>query len=189
LSERTVVRVFATAVLTVLAVVVGVYLLNPLRTASHDPRLRVAGYTVFQFPSSSMLPAIHPHDVLVVSAWTYSRADPSPGDIVVFQYPRDPSVVFAKRVIAGGGATVQIRDGVTSVNGERVDEPYVDPRNNLKEISRRTYAAQVPANAFFVMGDNRDNSDDSRFWGFVPRSYIVGKVVSVSTPDNAGGKP
>jgi signal peptidase I len=189
LSDRTVVNVFATAVLTVLAVVVGVYFLNPLGTASNDPRLRVVGYTVFRFPTRSMQPAIHPNDILVVSAWSYSHADPMPGDIVVFQYPSDRSVVFAKRLIASGGSTVEIQDGVTFVNGNRVDEPYVDPRNNMKEMSRREYVARVPANAFYVMGDNRDDSDDSRFWGFVPRSHIVGKVISVSAPNNRSKGP
>jgi signal peptidase I len=189
LSDRTVVKVFATAVLTALAAIVGIYFLNPLRTTSDDPLLRVAGYKVLRFPTRSMQPAILPNDLLVVSAWAYSNADPTPGDIVVFQYPLDRSVVFAKRVIAAGGSTVEIQDGVTFVNGKQVDEPYVDPRNNRKDISRRTYSARVPANAFFVMGDNRDDSDDSRDWGFVPRSHIVGKVVSVSAPNDRSRDP
>jgi signal peptidase I len=136
-----------------------------------------------------MQPAIHPNDILAVSAWAYRNADPLPGDIVVFQYPLDRSVVFAKRVIAAGGSTVENRDGVLFVNGKRVDEPYVDPQNNIKDISRRSYSVRVPANAFFVMGDNRDDSDDSRFWGFVPRSHMVGKVVSVSAPANRSTGP
>jgi signal peptidase I len=189
LSERTVVRVFATVVLTALAVVVVVYFLNPLRTASSDPRLRVAGFTLFRTPSRSMQPTIRQNDTLLVSAWPYRKANPQPGDIVVFQYPLDPSVVFVKRVMAAGGSTVQIVDGVTIVNGKPLNEPYVDTRNNSKEYSRYMSLVQVPANAFFVMGDNRDDSDDSRAWGFVPRSHIVGKVDSVSGPDNRWRSP
>ncbi|TLZ01645.1 MAG: signal peptidase I, partial [Gammaproteobacteria bacterium] len=90
--------------------------------------------------------------------------------------PVDPSVVFAKRVIADGDSTVEIVNGVTVVNGKPLEEPYVDPRNNVREYSRSMSRVRVPANAFFVMGDNRDDSDDSRFWGFVPRSHILGKV-------------
>jgi signal peptidase I len=172
------------AVLTALAVVVGVYFLNPLRTASHDPRLRVAGYTLFKTPSRSMQPTIRQNDSFLVSAWPYRKADPKPGDIVVFQYPLDPSFVVVKRVIAGGSSTVEIVDGVTIVNGRSLDEPYVDPQNNAKEYSRRMSLVRVPAGAFFVMGDDRDDSDDSRSWGAVPRSDIVGKVESVSAPNN-----
>jgi signal peptidase I len=79
-------------------------------------------------------------------------------------------------VIAGGGSTVEIVNGVTIVDGKPLEEAYVDPRNNIREYSRSMPRVRVPANAFFVMGDNRDDSDDSRSWGFVPRSHIVGKV-------------
>lgn len=190
MTERTIVRVFATAVLTTLAVVVGVYFLNPLQTASRDPRLRVAGYTVFKIPSRSMQPAIRQDDTFIVSAWPYRKAEPKPGDVVVFQYPLDPSVFLVKRVIAVGGSTVAIVDGVTVVNGRPLDEPYVDPRNNVKEeYSRHMSSINVPANTFFVMGDNRDESDDSRDWGFVPRSHIVGKVDSVPASNNRSRGP
>src|SRR6516164_2188051 len=102
MTDRTVVRTFAAAVLLTLAITVGVYLLNPLRTASNDPRIRVFGYTLFKLPSTGMEPTIHLNDTFVVSAWPYRNADPAPGDLVVFQYPLDRSVAFVKRVIAAG---------------------------------------------------------------------------------------
>jgi signal peptidase I len=168
---------------------VAVYFVNPSRTASRDPWLRVTGYTLFRVPSRSMQPTLRQNDTFLVSAWPYRNADPKPGDVVVFRYPLDPSVVFVKRVIATGNSTVEIVDGVTIVNGRPVDEPYVDPRNNAKEYSRRMSLVRVPASAIFVMGDDRDDSDDSRFWGFLPRSHIVGKVDSASGPDNRGRDP
>ena len=185
MNDRTVVRAFATVVLTVIAIVVIAFFLNPLRTASSDPIVEET--KAFRMPTTAMEPTIHLNDRFLVSP--YRNGDPMPGDIVVFQYPLDRSVIFVKRVIAGGGSKVEIHDGITFIDGKRLDEPYVDPRNNGKEISRHPYEAEVPANAFFVMGDNRDNSDDSRYWGCVPRSHIVGKVVSVSAPNNRSRGP
>ena len=177
MSDRVAVRVLAAAVLTALAVVVVcVYLLNPLRTASKDPELRLFGYELLRMPSRSMQPTIRRDDIILVSAWPYSTADPKPGDVVVFQWPLNPSSLYAKRIIADGGSTVEIVNGVTVVNAKPLEEPYVDPRNNIKDYSRSMSRVLVPAKAFFVMGDNRDDSDDSRSWGFVPRSHIVGKV-------------
>jgi signal peptidase I len=175
-SGTTVVRVLATIGVAVVTVLVAVYAVNPLRTATRDPRLRVFGVTTFRMPSRAMQPTLQLNEVFVVSAWPYRNSDPRPGDIVVFQYPLDPSTVFVKRVIAAGPSTVEIVDGVPSVDGRAVEEPYVDPRNNTKPYSRTLARVQIPADAFFVMGDNRDDSDDSRAWGFVPRSRILGKV-------------
>lgn len=184
MSGRTIVRLLAALGSTALALGAGVYFLNPLRTASHDPRLRIGGYAPFRTPSRAMQPTLRLHGVFIVSAWAYRSSDPKPGDVVVFQYPADRSVLIVKRVVAAGGSTVEIVDGVTLVDGKAVDEPYVEPRNRVRDVSRRMPLLRVPANTFFVMGDNRDDSDDSRFWGPVPSSHIVGKVESVSTPAN-----
>jgi len=152
------------------------YFVNPLGTPSYDPRLRLLGYTSFRMPSASMEPTIHLNTVFFVSAWEYRDADPASGDVVVFQWPRDPSVVFAKRVIATGGSTVAIVEGVTIVDGRPIREPYLHGTTPRNPLSLQMQPVHIPANNYFVMGDNRDNSDDSRDWGFVPRNRIVGKV-------------
>jgi signal peptidase I len=111
----------------------------------------------------------------------FNLGDPKPGDTVVFRYPMDPSKDFIKRVVATGGNTVEIRDKIVYVNGKRVDDAsarftgetdipgFFSPRDNFGPII-------VPRDSYFVMGDNRDNSLDSRFWGFVKRDDLVGKA-------------
>jgi signal peptidase I len=108
------------------------------------------------------------------------------GDVVVFKYPEEPERDFIKRVIGLPGETLELRQKIVYVNGTRLDEPYVhflvrpslspegyeETSNDLRE---RYGPVVVPANQYFVMGDNRDNSQDSRYWGFLPREYIKGK--------------
>jgi signal peptidase I len=98
------------------------------------------------------------------------------GDIVVFYYPAEPSKSYIKRIIGLPDEEIEIRAGKVLINGRNIDEPYVDPKNNL---SARAYApVRIPADSYFVMGDNRDNSNDSRFWGSLPRKFIYGRFVS-----------
>src|SRR5215813_9373463 len=100
-------------------------------------------------------------------------------EIVVFRYPKDPSQTFLKRVAAVGGDTIEIRDGTLYVNSQAVNEPYAvhrGPRNSAHEEMRRI---TVPWGELFVMGDNRDNSSDSRDWGCVPVKNVIGEPLFV----------
>jgi signal peptidase I len=101
------------------------------------------------------------------------------GDIVVFRYPRNPEETFLKRVIAVGGDQVEIRSGVLYLNSNPVDEPYVVHRRPLRSANEQMTPAIVPAGSLFVMGDNRDNSSDSRDWGFVPEQNVIGEPLFV----------
>jgi len=110
------------------------------------------------------------------------------GDIVVFKYPEEPERDFIKRVIGLPGETVELRNKKIYIDGKPLDEPYVHfltpPSSEFQEVTsadlRENYRPSVvPAGSFFVMGDNRDNSQDSRYWGFLPRNNIKGKALLI----------
>ena len=127
----------------------------------------------------SMRPTLQNQERLVVNKFIYNLHDPERGDILVFQYPKDPSRDFIKRVIAVPGDTIEIRDGHVYVNGELKNEPYI------LSTTRGDYPlATVPEGHIFVMGDNRNNSEDSRFAdvGMVPFDLIKGKAVLIFWP-------
>src|SRR6185503_9931441 len=129
---------------------------------------------------TSMLPYLHDGERIFVNKLIYYdeyRWAPKVyrGDIVVFWFPDDPSKSYIKRVIGLPGDTVDVREGVVRVNGRDLVEHYLDPRLNLSH--RSLSAIYVRPNYYFVMGDNRDNSSDSRIWGQVPKKYIYGKAL------------
>ncbi len=152
----------------------------------------------FKIPSGSMLETLQIGDQILVNKFIYGVKipftggktlipvkDPQRGDIVVFVYPEDPSKDFIKRVVAVGGDTLEIRNKQVFVNDAPVKgEPWAvykdkrvipgsfSPRDNLVKI-------KVPENKLFVMGDNRDNSHDSRFWGFVDLTEVKGEAFMI----------
>jgi signal peptidase I len=97
------------------------------------------------------------------------------GDIITFYYPADPSRSYLKRVVGLPGETVEIRDGKVLINGNALDEPYVLPENN--RVSNVRQEIRIPVDSYYVLGDNRDNSNDSRMWGPLQRKFIYGKFV------------
>ena len=96
------------------------------------------------------------------------------GDVVVFWYPNDPDKSYVKRVIGLPGETVELRNGTVYVNNEPMHEDYLDA--DYSQMKDNRAPKKVEEHHYFVMGDNRDNSSDSRFWGTVPEKYIYGKV-------------
>jgi signal peptidase I len=113
---------------------------------------------------------------------------PRRGDVVVFKYPDEPDRDFIKRIIGLPGETIELRNKKVYINGQPIDEPYVHflspPSSDYQEVTsfdvRERYGpVTVPPNQYFVMGDNRDNSQDSRYWGFLPRGYIKGKAALI----------
>lgn len=130
-------------------------------------------------PSDSMLPTLHQGDRLVVEKISYHIHPPKFGDIVVFQPPEElqrrgylKDQAFIKRIIGTPGEIVSIASGKVYVNGQPLQEDYITEPPNLPMEGR-----QVPVDQFFVMGDNRNDSNDSRYWGFLPKSDIIGRAV------------
>jgi signal peptidase I len=129
---------------------------------------------------TSMLPRLHDGERIFVNKLIYyDEYSWAPkidrGDIVVFWFPDDPSKSYIKRVVGLPGDTIEMRDGTVRVNGTQLDESYLDPRFNSSPRSQPP--VYVRPNYYFVMGDNRDNSSDSRSWGLVPKKYIYGKAL------------
>src|SRR5688572_29400892 len=128
------------------------------------------------FEGTSMLPTIKNGQKLRTE-----KLDPASkvklmrGDILVFKFPKDPSKGYIKRLIGVPGDRIEIRAGEVWINGSKLSEPYVTASMNMSRSSWP--AAFVPERSYFVLGDNRDNSSDSRAWGFVPEDLIIAKVV------------
>jgi signal peptidase I len=123
---------------------------------------------------TSMQPHLADQDRIFVSRFIYRFADIRRGDVVVFWYPKDHSKSFIKRVIGIPGDEVAIREGVVYINGSKIDEPYLSPDYwDFRSFPKTA----VPDGQYFVLGDHRNSSNDSRHWGFVERNLIYGKAL------------
>ncbi len=142
-------------------------------------RATLFGYETFHLPSRSMANTLLPNDYIIVDTWAYFDEKPHQGDILVFKYPLNPDTYFTKRMIAGAGDQVLIQKGKVAVNNIQLVEPYVLASNNLRTSKNRRIKKVVNEGSYFVMGDNRDHSNDSRSWGDLAEGAIYGKAVSV----------
>lgn len=144
----------------------------------------------FQVSGSSMYPFLHDKEYLITSIIGLRLSEPKLGDIIVFKAPNDPNRDFVKRVIGTPGDTVSIREGKVYRNNQLLDESeYLD--NSVITTGSAFLGEEesitVPEDNFFVMGDNRSFSSDSREWGFVPKKNIVGESILIYLPLNRAG--
>ncbi len=144
-------------------------------------------YQPVKVEGTSMVPLLSDQERIFINKFVYRFEGIERGDVVVFWYPLDSTKSFIKRVIALPGETVEIRQGRVWVNGAVIEEPYVVPRF----ADHGSYApVRVPPGQYFVMGDHRASSNDSRVFGAVPHSLIYGKAVFVYWPvDRFGSLP
>ncbi|HTI12965.1 MAG TPA: signal peptidase I [Dictyobacter sp.] len=128
----------------------------------------------YHVDGQSMEPGLITNDYVMVNKLAYLSHGPERGDVIVFHYPLDTKQDYIKRVIGLPGDKIQVNNTQVIVNGHVLNEPYITTPYN-----QEANAWTVPPNEYFVLGDNRPVSLDSRSWGFVPRSYIIGKAVVV----------
>jgi signal peptidase I len=167
-------------------------LLNELRAWARDVFFAIGSalivvvffYQPVKVEGTSMLPELVDQERIFVNKFVYKIDYIERGDIVVFWYPLDPTKSYIKRVIGLPGDEVEIRRGEVLVNGQGLDEGYVPP----EYFDRRSYApARVDAGHYYVLGDHRSQSNDSRMWGLVPEQNIYGKAVFRYWPMNKMG--
>lgn len=133
----------------------------------------------FYIPSVSMSPTLLIKDRIIVNKFIYSFTEPQRQEIIVFKYPVQPKRKLIKRLIGLTGDKVEIKDGLVYLNDQLLEEDYI------QEKDYRNYGPVViPEDNYFVLGDNRNNSEDSRFWGFVPKNNIIGKAILIFWPLN-----
>lgn len=143
-----------------------------------DPRGRILGIIPFRIPATSNSPTLNPGDFVLVSTYAYSDEKPRTGDMIVYLSDLDETP-YVKRLIGLPEDRITIRDGIAHRNGKALKESYVLEENRIRDYSVNMDERVVPDEKLFFLGDNRDNSNDSRFTGFVPMNRIIGKVVYI----------
>ncbi len=159
--------------------------------------IKIFIFELYKIPTGSMRPTLLEKDRIVVVKFIYGPRipfinvrlpgfrQPKRGEIIVFIAPDDPKKSFIKRFVASEGEAVEISNGKLLINGKVLDEP--PPFRKVYYYNRGDYGAEgkvivVPAGSYFVLGDNSALSKDSRYWGFVPKKYIIGKAVLIIWP-------
>lgn len=151
--------------------------------------LRTLIFGLFYVPSGSMIPTLQINDHVVVTKFTYHITKPQRGDIVVFNYPvalkeTGEKVRYVKRLIGLPGDKIEIKEKHLYINDQLVDEPYISSDSDMADFSPLVLGEKE----YFMMGDNRNHSNDSRYWGTVEEDLLIGKAQMIYWPLNRLGK-
>ena len=170
-----------------------IYFLNPFNVKSENIRPRLFGFDIYRIPSKSMQPSLQPGDYISVSNMAYIETPPNRNDVVVFYKSQSENhkqrLPFIKRVVAIAGDKVEINKAKVILNNINLKEAYVLEKNKKTTYSQNMDTIIIPKNHVFVLGDNRDNSDDSRTYGPIAETDIIAKAMSILYgKENRSGK-
>ena len=155
-------------------------LLTTIVSACSDTSSSLFRFKAYRFPPKSMVPTLLPGERILVDRQYYEDHKPARGEIIVFDSPKDPKKTWLNRIIAVGKDVVKGEQRKVYLNGKLLEEPYVQhTRNEITEVMDNFGPITVPENTLFVMGDNRDESLDSRHFGVVPVEKVKGKVAYI----------
>lgn len=160
---------------------IGVYLLHSICIVLISWSMRTYVFQVFKIPAGSMRPTLEIGDHFIANKLIYQFNKPEHGDIIIFPFPKKPQQLYIKRVVGISGDNVEMRTNKVYLNGKEIKEKFTtSSRANVGSSEHETFGPiTVPENALFVLGDNRDHSYDSRFWGFVDVNTVIGKAQSI----------
>jgi signal peptidase I len=156
-------------------VYLAILFLQILLTSQIDPGLLIPSVRAFKIPTQSMSPTIEMGDRIIADMRAYQNKAPSRSDLIVFKYPLRESVSYVKRLIGLPGEVLEIRNRIVYINGHPLKEnyaQYLDPGSAVEHFG----PIGIPLKEYFVLGDSRDNSQDSRYWGTVKQSQILGQA-------------
>lgn len=159
-----------------LIILLSVYFNNPSGTASVDIRGRIFGHIPYTIQADSNAPTLKKGDIVIASTYAYRNNIPKIGDMVAFLSPNNRGLPWVKRVVALPGDRIAINSGVVYLNDIPIKEPYILDTNRVREYSNYMEEKVIPKESIFVLGDNRDNSMDSRHFGHLPLANLIGRV-------------
>ncbi len=139
----------------------------------------------FKIPTGSMSPTLIEGDRILVNKFIFKFKEPKRGDIIVFVSPEDKKKDFIKRLIGLSGETLEIANGTVLINDKALGEDFAINQRyyyNRGDFGKKNEAIQVPEDAYFALGDNSISSRDSRYWGFLPKKYLIGKAFLIYWP-------
>jgi signal peptidase I len=179
MSEQTCLRIGLSIIAVTLLIMLSFFLNTYL--ASTSGYSSPFGIKIYKIPSASMLPTIMVGDHIIVNLNHYSNVHPKRGDLVVFAHPEDHSLDYIKRIVGLPGDTIEFKDKALYINGKLLEEPYAQYAEDIleRDPTYRLGPIVLPEDKYFVLGDNRDKSSDSRHWGLVDKKLIRGKALFV----------